>query len=261
MLGAHQGYTNGNIKNMQNKIYFFFNKALLSINYSFVVIIYFFHCESGNNLCGKPLNNCPASKKKSIPKVPIIVASVGALALAVIVITLLLFHRRNRRKTSKVERLGSVKSQKKESKYNYDHRKEIGLPKQTADNYKKTEQTGKLHFVRNGTERFELQDLLRASAEVLGSGSFGSSYKAILLSGPAMVVKRYKQMSNVGKEDFYEHMRKLGSLSHPNLLPFVAFYYKKEEKLLITDFAENGSLASHLHGKLILSIATTSCIA
>ncbi|WOG85751.1 hypothetical protein DCAR_0104944 [Daucus carota subsp. sativus] len=205
---------------------------------------------AGNNLCGKPLNNCPASKKKSIPKVPIIVASVGALALAVIVITLLLFHRRNRRKTSKVERLGSTKSQKKETKYNYDNRKEIGLPKQTADNYKKTEQTGKLHFVRNGTERFELQDLLRASAEVLGSGSFGSSYKAILLSGPAMVVKRYKQMSNVGKEDFYEHMRKLGSLSHPNLLPFVAFYYKKEEKLLITDFAENGSLASHLHGNL-----------
>lgn len=103
--------------------------------------------------------------------------------------------------------------------------------------------------MRHGTERFELQDLLRASAEVLGSGSFGSSYKAILLSGPAMVVKRYREMNNAGKDDFYDHMRKLGSLSHPNLLPLVAFYYKKEEKLLITDFAENGSLASHLHGK------------
>ncbi|KAK1372383.1 Protein kinase domain-containing protein [Heracleum sosnowskyi] len=96
-------------------------------------------------------------------------------------------------------------------------------------------------------ERFELQDLIRASAEFLGSASSGSSYKAILLSGPAVVVKRYKQMSNVGKADFYEHMRKLGSISHPNLLPLVAVYYKKEEKLLINDFAENGSLASHLH--------------
>lgn len=205
------------------------------------------------------MNKCPPSKKKSFLKVAIIVAAVGATALAVIVISLFLFHRRNRRKGLKVERLGSKKTEKKESKYNYDHRKEIGLPKQTADNYKNTEHAGKLHFVRNGTERFELQDLLRASAEVLGSGSFGSSYKAILLSGPAMVVKRYKQMSNMGKEDFYEHMRKLGTLSHPNLLPLVAFYYKKEEKLLITDFAENGSLASHLHGKLILSIATPSC--
>lgn len=214
--------------------------------------IFSFTDGAGNNLCGPPLNKCPPSKKKSVPTVAIIVAAVGATALAVIVITLLLFHRRNRRKAPKVERLGSTKNEKKEPKYKYDHRTEIGLPKHTADNYKKTEQAGELHFVRNGTERFELQDLLRASAEVLGSGSFGSSYKAILLSGPAMVVKRYKQMSNVGKEDFYEHMRKLGSLSHPNLLPLVAFYYKKEEKLLVTDFAENGSLASHLHGKLIL---------
>lgn len=162
----------------------------------------------------------------------------------------MLFRGRNRRQASKIGKPPSAKHEKNDAKYKSDRRKEVGLPKHAADNYKKNEQAGKLYFVRNGTERFELQDLLRASAEVLGSGSFGSSYKAILLSGPAMVVKRYMQMSNVGKEDFYEHMRKLGSLSHPNLLPLVAFYYKKEEKLLITDFAENGSLASHLHGKL-----------
>ncbi|GKA95035.1 pollen receptor-like kinase 4 [Tanacetum coccineum] len=82
-----------------------------------------------------------------------------------------------------------------------------------------------------------------------GSGSFGSSYKAMLVGGPAVVVKRFKEMSNVGKEDFHAHMRLLGSLEHPNLLPLVSFYYKKDEKLLITDFAANGSLASHLHGK------------
>uniref|UniRef100_A0A166FP12 Protein kinase domain-containing protein n=1 Tax=Daucus carota subsp. sativus TaxID=79200 RepID=A0A166FP12_DAUCS len=149
---------------------------------------------AGNNLCGAPMAECPPSKKKSVPKVAIIVAAAVAIALAIIIISSLLLHRQNRSK-----------------------------------------------------KRFELQDLLRASAEVLGSGSSGSSYKAILLSGPAVVVKRYKQMSNVGKAEFYEHMRNLGSLSHPNLLPLVAFYYTKEEKLLINDFAENGSLASHLH--------------
>lgn len=108
----------------------------------------------------------------------------------------------------------------------------------------------KLFFVRNDRERFDLQDLLRASAEVLGSGSFGSSYKAVLLSGPTMVVKRFKQMNNSGKDEFHDHMRKLGRLSHPNLLTLMAFYYTKEEKLLISDFVENGSLASHLHGML-----------
>lgn len=113
--------------------------------------------------------------------------------------------------------------------------------------YRKGE-NGKLFFVRNDRDTFDLHDLLRAGAEVLGSGSFGSSYKAILLSGPAVVVKRFRQMNNMGKEQFYDHMRKLGRLSHPNLLPLVAFYFTKEEKLLVSDFVENGSLASHLHG-------------
>ncbi|GJY43447.1 pollen receptor-like kinase 4, partial [Tanacetum coccineum] len=117
------------------------------------------------------------------------------------------------------------------------------------ENYKRTDNGGKLHFVRPDRERFELEDLLRASADVLGSGSFGSSYKAMLVGGPAVVVKRFKEMSNAGKEDFHAHMRLLGGLEHPNLLPLVSFYYKKDEKLLITDFAANGSLASHLHVK------------
>lgn len=207
------------------------------------------------------MGKCPPSKKKSVPKVAISVAAVGAIALAVIVITSLLLHRRNRRK-NKVSNFkkasGKPVNKETRTKFNYDQRKEVVLPKHTVDDDKKTEHAGKLHFVKNSTERFELQDLLRASAEVLGSGSSGSSYKAILLSGPAVVVKRYKQMSNVDKADFYEHMRKLGSLSHPNLLPLVAFYYKKEEKLLINDFAENGSLASHLHGELFKSVTAKS---
>nr|XP_016480124.1 PREDICTED: pollen receptor-like kinase 1 [Nicotiana tabacum] len=107
---------------------------------------------------------------------------------------------------------------------------------------------GKLSFVRDDRPRFDLQDLLRASAEVLGSGNLGSSYKALLMDGQAVVVKRFKQTNHVAKEDFHEHMRRLGRLSHPNLLPLVAYYYRKEEKLLVYDYASNGSLASHLHG-------------
>jgi hypothetical protein len=107
---------------------------------------------------------------------------------------------------------------------------------------------GRLVFVQEARQRFDLDDLLRASAEVLGSGNFGASYKATLLDGPAMVVKRFKDMSGVGREDFSEHMRRLGRLVHPNLLPLVAYLYKKEEKLFVTDFMVNGSLAHRLHG-------------
>ena len=109
---------------------------------------------------------------------------------------------------------------------------------------------GKLTFLRDDRHRFDLHDLLRASAEILGSGTFGASYKATIQCD-SMVVKRYKQMNSLGREEFHEHMRRLGRLVHPNLLPLVAYYYRKEEKLLVYDFVDNGSLAFHLHGKSI----------
>lgn len=107
---------------------------------------------------------------------------------------------------------------------------------------------GRLVFLQEARQRFDLEDLLRASAEVLGSGNFGASYKATLVDGPSMVVKRFKDMNGVGREDFAEHMRRLGRLAHPNLLPVVAYLYKKDEKLFVTDHMPNGSLAHLLHG-------------
>jgi hypothetical protein len=128
------------------------------------------------------------------------------------------------------------------------------IPKTVTDpnhGHKRGEQ-GKLTFLRQDQLEFDLQDLLRASAEILGSAAFGSSYKAVILDGQAVVVKRYKQMNNVIREEFHEHMRRLGTLNHPNLLPLLAYYYRKEEKLLLTAFVDNGCLASHLHGTYII---------
>lgn len=111
----------------------------------------------------------------------------------------------------------------------------------------------KLLFLKDDIEKFDLPDLLKASAEVLGSGVFGSTYKAALSTGPVMVVKRFRHMNKVGKEDFHEHMRRLGRLSHKNLLPVIAFYYRKEEKLLVFEYVNNVSLAVYLHGRYLLS--------
>ncbi|KAL2544503.1 putative LRR receptor-like serine/threonine-protein kinase [Forsythia ovata] len=188
---------------------------------------------SGNiNLCGKPLEPC--KPKKSIPKIAFIIAAVVGVALAAIIIAFLIFRRCAK----------PLKYEKSVGNYRAEEPTQKG-----PEIYNSNGEQGKLYFVRNDRERFELENLLRASAEVLGSGSFGSSYKAVLFSGQPLVVRRFQQMNNMGKEEFYEHMRRLGRLSHPNLLPLVAFYYGKEEKLLITDFVECGSLASHLHCK------------
>lgn len=129
---------------------------------------------------------------------------------------------------------------------------ERNLPEKSG-NTRKAEH-GKLSFLREDREKFGLDDLLRSSAEILGSATFGSSYRAMIMGGKSMVVKRYKYMNNVGREELDEHMRMMGSLSHPNLLPLVAYYYRKDEKLLICDFVENGSLASTLHGTYVLNL-------
>lgn len=113
----------------------------------------------------------------------------------------------------------------------------------------KEPEQGRLIFVREDMGRFELQDLLKSSAEVLGTGSFVTSYKASLTNGTFMVVKRFRNMNKMGKEDFDEHMRRLGRMSHPNLLPLVAYYYRKDEKLLVTGYVAKRSLADLLHSK------------
>lgn len=212
---------------------------------------------AGNKgLCGLPLGKCKSSRKRVLLILAIIVVSVALLLCAVCTFILIRGRgsRAHRARRARLAQSAQVeKTQKKPTAEKTRGVLEAQLPDPEEDNeYKRAEKGGELHFVRKDRARFEVQELLRAPAEVLGSGSFGSSYKAGLLSG-SMVVKRFRDMNKVGKDDFYDHMTRLGRLSHPNLLPLVAFYYMKEEKLLVHDFVLNGSLASHLHGKYVRS--------
>ncbi|KAI3421389.1 Protein kinase domain-containing protein [Psidium guajava] len=106
----------------------------------------------------------------------------------------------------------------------------------------------KLVFV-GGPEAFEfdLEDLLRASAEVLGKGSGGTLYKAVLEEGTAVAVKRLREVAVV-KREFEEHMEALGKARHDNVVRLRAYYYSKDEKLLVFDYFPQGCLAALLHG-------------
>lgn len=110
-----------------------------------------------------------------------------------------------------------------------------------------TGERSKLVFF-NEVRRFELEDLLRASAEMLGKGSFGTTYKAVLEDGYAVSVKRLKDINTSGKREFEQHMELIGRLDHPNVLPLRAYYSAKDEKLLVYDYMPHGSLHSLLHG-------------
>ena len=108
----------------------------------------------------------------------------------------------------------------------------------------------KLVFCEGKKYSFNLEDLLRASAEVLGKGSVGTAYKAILEDGTIMAVKRLKDVTT-GKKEFETQIQAVGKLQHQNLVPLRAYYFSKNEKLLVYDFMPMGSLSALLHGELI----------
>ncbi|KAF5749672.1 hypothetical protein HS088_TW04G01645 [Tripterygium wilfordii] len=217
---------------------------------------------AGNSdLCGGPLPPCnpffpsPAPSPSSIPPptpvrkksnklstAAIVAIAVGsALTALLLLLFLLLCLRRRRRQQSPKQPKPTVAIR--------------SVAAEAGTSSSKDEITGgsteaernKLVFFEGGVYSFDLEDLLRASAEVLGKGSVGTSYKAVLEEGTTVVVKRLKDVV-VTKREFEMQMEILGRIKHDNVLPLRAFYYSKDEKLLVYDFMAAGSLSALLHG-------------
>lgn len=124
----------------------------------------------------------------------------------------------------------------------------IEQPKEDFGSGVQEAEKNKLVFFEGCSYNFDLEDLLRASAEVLGKGSYGTTYKAILEEGTTVVVKRMKEVV-VGKREFEQQMENAGRISqHSNVVPLRAYYYSKDEKLLVYDYISAGSFSALLHG-------------
>ncbi|KDP25034.1 hypothetical protein JCGZ_22569 [Jatropha curcas] len=206
---------------------------------------------SGNkDLCGLPLDACDSTihaVKKNAGTIIMIVILV-VIMVAAILQCLAMF----RRKNDEAEEKSTLSANSNKIAPLHGRNQERDMSGESSVHSRRADRADKLTFVTEDIEKFDLNDLLRASAEVLGSGTFGASYKASVSNGKPIVVKRYRHMNNVGREEFHEHMRRLGRLKHPNLLPLAAFYYRREEKLLVYEYCPYGSLASSLHGNLSL---------
>ncbi|MCD7462655.1 hypothetical protein HAX54_049054 [Datura stramonium] len=112
----------------------------------------------------------------------------------------------------------------------------------------KGKRLGDLTMVNDDKGEFGLADLMKASAEVLGNGPLGSSYKATMAHGLTVVVKRIKEMNKIGKDGFDAEVNSLGRLRHKNILTLLAYHHRKEEKLFIYEYIPKGSLLYLLHG-------------
>ncbi|GMI88365.1 hypothetical protein like AT4G31250 [Hibiscus trionum] len=106
----------------------------------------------------------------------------------------------------------------------------------------------KLVFVADEACRFGLDDLLRASAEGLGKGVCGYTYKATMEDGEAVVVKHLRELKPFCNDEFTKLVRRIADQKHPNLLPLMAYYFSKGEKLFVYRYVKNGNLFNRLHG-------------
>ncbi|XP_022776596.1 inactive leucine-rich repeat receptor-like serine/threonine-protein kinase At1g60630 [Durio zibethinus] len=237
---------------------------------------------SGNiDLCGEQIENpcqtinfgpamspaypmVPSSRSSSKKRIlKIVVGSVGGFLLLLICVFLVCFVSKRRREK---DRSKEVKSKGVVSVEGVEVGEALGGgggggggagSGGTGDNnsgkqagFWENEGLGSLVFLGAGDQQmsYSLEDLLKASAETLGRGTMGSTYKAVMESGFIVTVKRLKDARYPRLEEFKRHMDLLGRLRHPNLVPLRAYFQAKDERLLVYDYFPNGSLFSLIHG-------------
>ncbi|XP_039014975.1 receptor protein kinase-like protein ZAR1 [Hibiscus syriacus] len=96
---------------------------------------------------------------------------------------------------------------------------------------------------------FELDELLRASAYVLGKSGLGIVYKVVLGNGVPVVVRRLGEGGEQRYKEFVADVQSIGKVKHPNIVRLRAYYWAPGEKLLISDFIPNGNLANAIRGR------------
>ncbi|KAK4484203.1 hypothetical protein RD792_011425 [Penstemon davidsonii] len=96
---------------------------------------------------------------------------------------------------------------------------------------------------------FDLDELLKASAFVLGKSGIGIVYKVVLEDGLILAVRRLGEGGSQRFKEFQTEVEAIGKLNHPNIVALRAYYWSVDEKLLIYDFIPNGNLATVIHGK------------
>ncbi|KAM7276675.1 hypothetical protein ACFE04_018541 [Oxalis oulophora] len=97
---------------------------------------------------------------------------------------------------------------------------------------------------------FDLDELLKASAFVLGKSGIGIVYKVVLDDGLTLAVRRLGEGGSQRFKEFQTEVEAIGKLRHPNIATLRAYYWSVDEKLLIYDYVANGNLHTALHGKL-----------
>ncbi|XP_022964081.1 putative leucine-rich repeat receptor-like protein kinase At2g19210, partial [Cucurbita moschata] len=158
---------------------------------------------------------CDNKKKKKNKRnkylVPVILASIIAVFLPILIITLVIYKRRKQRENLK----RSIQERLLKSKNQQVHYSEILV---ITDNFKTT----------------------------LGEGGFGKVYLGVLSDKTQVAVKLLSSISQQGYNEFRAEAQILTVVHHRNLVSLVGYCDEAENKALIYEFMGNGNLGNLL---------------
>ncbi|KAB1211847.1 hypothetical protein CJ030_MR5G010024 [Morella rubra] len=80
----------------------------------------------------------------------------------------------------------------------------------------------------------------------LGEGGYGPVYKGVLPNGQEIAVKKLKQASTQGFEEFQNEVMLTAKLQHVNLVRVLGFCIQRDEQMLIYEYMPNKSLDFYL---------------
>ncbi|CAH8271209.1 unnamed protein product [Arabidopsis lyrata] len=103
----------------------------------------------------------------------------------------------------------------------------------------------------SGIPRYHYKDIQKATQNfttVLGQGSFGPVYKAVMPNGGLAAAKVHGSNSSQGDREFQTEVSLLGRLHHRNLVNLTGYCVDKSHRMLIYEFMSNGSLENLLYG-------------
>lgn len=102
-----------------------------------------------------------------------------------------------------------------------------------------------------GAHSFTFRELAAATANfreinLIGEGGFGRVYKGRLESGQIVAVKQLNHDGIQGFQEFIVEVLMLSLLHHPNLVTLIGYCTDGDQRLLVYEYMQMGSLEDHL---------------
>ncbi|XP_042413870.1 probable receptor-like protein kinase At1g49730 [Zingiber officinale] len=98
--------------------------------------------------------------------------------------------------------------------------------------------------------RYSYKEIKKATGNfstIIGQDGFGMLYKAQFDNGFPAAVKLNNNLSELSEQEFSQEMEFLGRLHHRHILTLKGICYSRQERFMVYEFMENGSLKHQLH--------------